>query len=289
MKFRFALLLSLCLIFPALAAAGDPHAVGGHAPPLDLQQLLQAPDGAQATWPSLRGQVVVLEFWATWCPSCIKTIPHLNELADGLKDQPVQFISVTDENKETILPFLAKTPIRGWVGLNTTKSMFSSYNIDGRPMMIVIRPNGILDARLCPWATPFPLKAENLLNLLAGKPSGLVSSRIIYAGEVHDQTGAPIANVSVQAINPLFANSWRQIGDVVTTDPSGHFRIDLEYPPSYFEDHPIRLNFKNPNFSDGWLEDLRLFSTEQQANLHIALRRGTAGSPATQPASESAQ
>jgi len=76
--------------------AANPGGVGSNAPPIDLQQVLHAPEGARATLEGLRGKLVVLEFWATWCPSCVKAIPHFNELADQLKDRPVQFISITD-------------------------------------------------------------------------------------------------------------------------------------------------------------------------------------------------
>src|SRR6185437_7368319 len=77
------------------------------APALDLQQILRAPNGSRATWDALRGKVVVLEFWATWCPTCVKSIPHFNALVDELKDKPVQFISITDEDPATVRSFLA--------------------------------------------------------------------------------------------------------------------------------------------------------------------------------------
>lgn len=107
MTFARLILFALCLIGAMRAFGADVPAAGDQAPPIELQQLLQAPEGSGTTWQSLRGKVVVLEFWATWCPSCIKVIPHFNELADQLKDKPVQFIAITDETRDAVVSFLA--------------------------------------------------------------------------------------------------------------------------------------------------------------------------------------
>ena len=55
-----------------------------------------------------KGKIYVVEFWATWCSGCVAQIPHLNELTRKLKDRPVRFISVTDEDRDVISAFLAK-------------------------------------------------------------------------------------------------------------------------------------------------------------------------------------
>ena len=48
---------------------------------LELQKVLNAPDGTIADLRHLRGRVIELEFWATWCGPCIVALPHLNEVA----------------------------------------------------------------------------------------------------------------------------------------------------------------------------------------------------------------
>lgn len=49
-------------------------------------------------------QVSVVEFWATWCPPCVKSIPHLSELQ--AKHPGVQFIGLSDEDEATVRPFV---------------------------------------------------------------------------------------------------------------------------------------------------------------------------------------
>eukprot|EP01129_Flabellula_baltica_P002537 TRINITY_DN12349_c0_g1_i1.p1 TRINITY_DN12349_c0_g1~~TRINITY_DN12349_c0_g1_i1.p1 ORF type:complete len:196 (-),score=47.26 TRINITY_DN12349_c0_g1_i1:23-610(-) len=53
----------------------------------------------------IKGKVYVLEFWATWCPPCRQTIPHLSQLQHQYGDA-VAFIGITDEDIQTVSPFV---------------------------------------------------------------------------------------------------------------------------------------------------------------------------------------
>src|SRR5437870_3139269 len=128
----FTAALALATALVARSQSSEPK-LGGQPPSLGLEKLLQAPEGTKTTWASLKGKVVVLEFWATWCGPCVAAIPHLNELADQFKGQPLQFIAVTDEDEKVITQFLKRKPIHAWVGLDTDKSMFKDYGITGIP------------------------------------------------------------------------------------------------------------------------------------------------------------
>ncbi len=81
----FPTMLALTFCFQPSAHADRPLKAGNSAPPLSFKQILQAPAGGRGTWEELKGQAVVLEFWATWCGGCVDNIPHLNELAAEFK------------------------------------------------------------------------------------------------------------------------------------------------------------------------------------------------------------
>jgi thiol-disulfide isomerase/thioredoxin len=132
------------------------------APGLAIE-LLQAPGGAQATWESLKGQAVVLDFWSTWCTGCVAEIPRLNALAEKFKDKPVRFIHVTDEDAETVSRFLAKRPILGWVGLDARGATFRAFGVEGRPLTAFIDANGVLRGE-----TNVEFRESDLEELLAG-------------------------------------------------------------------------------------------------------------------------
>ncbi len=156
------IIASACAQF--ILSAGEPKP-GEAPPPLDLESLLQAPSGTQPSWKALRGKVVVLEFWATWCGPCVAAIPHLNQLADKFKDEPIQFISVTAEDEKVVRPFLRRKPIQAWIGLDTDKSMFDDYGVTGIPHTVIVDQNGIIAA----VTHPTYLTEGHLRDVLAGK------------------------------------------------------------------------------------------------------------------------
>src|SRR5687768_2468600 len=170
MKHLSTLALVVCLLWTASQSLAAESAVspGSKAPPIDVETLLQAPEGASLGWEQLHGKVVVLEFWATWCGPCVAAIPHINELADQFKGEPVQFVALTEEREKTVAAFLAKNPIGAWVAL-ARRSTFEGYRVKGIPMTVLVRADGVIDA----VTHPTLLRAEHLKNLLAGKPSGL--------------------------------------------------------------------------------------------------------------------
>lgn len=57
--------------------------------------------GAPVTLESARGKVLVVEFWATWCPPCRTAIPHLSQLYDQYRGKGVEFVGITQEDRAT--------------------------------------------------------------------------------------------------------------------------------------------------------------------------------------------
>jgi uncharacterized protein (TIGR03435 family) len=126
---------------------------------------MQAPPGTRTDWEALRGKVVVLEFWATWCGPCVAAVPHLNQLAASLDPAKFQFISVDDEDPKVVQDFLAKRKMDGWVGNDTTGSVFSWFGVKGRPATIIVDGQGKVVAA----TQPEFVEAADLQAVAAGK------------------------------------------------------------------------------------------------------------------------
>ncbi|HEV2720252.1 MAG TPA: TlpA disulfide reductase family protein [Thermoanaerobaculia bacterium] len=105
--------------------------------------MLDAPDVHRVA--GLRGNVVVLNYWATWCPPCRKEMPDLSRLADAYRNKGVVVLTISSEEPEILRKFLAKYP------QSTMTARFSSdaphtgiermaYN--GRPTTLVLDRDG---------------------------------------------------------------------------------------------------------------------------------------------------
>ncbi len=130
----------------ALLLAAAVVNVGDTAPPLQIEQLVQAPERAQATWRALRGHAVVLEFFATWCGPCVEHIPRWNGLVEKFKGRPVQFIAISNEGLEAVRALLSKHAMAGWVGLDLSGTTFEAYGVDSVPEIFLVDPEGIVRA-----------------------------------------------------------------------------------------------------------------------------------------------
>lgn len=153
------------LIAPALAALllAAP-ASAATAPPFHVAKVLNAPVSKLDGIGDLKGKVVYLEFWATWCPPCVAGIPRVNRLIEALKDEPVVFLSVTDEPAETIESFLKTHEMKGWVGIDVEGSSLKAFDVSGRPQGFLIGKDGRLLAKI--W--PDLLREKDLRDAVAG-------------------------------------------------------------------------------------------------------------------------
>ncbi|MCC6427974.1 MAG: TlpA family protein disulfide reductase [Phycisphaerales bacterium] len=145
--------------------------VGDRAPMLSIDDLMQAPPGASTMWSSLRGKVVVIEFWATWCAPCIAAMPHINQLQERFAGRPVVFIAVTDEGRDPVKKFLNRGRIDSWIGLDTNRSMFLAYRVGGIPHTVVVDGNGIIRDITQPMA----LREETIEQLIHETTPGRIT------------------------------------------------------------------------------------------------------------------
>ena len=145
---------------PKLAKKGLP------APAISLKKLIGAPAAELKSLEELKGKVVVLEFWATWCEPCVDAIPAWNQLEERFRGQPVVFLHITDESEAAVLEFLKTQRINGWVAPEAGAEVFKAFRVYGRPYTVVLDKAGAVAS--------FPrsggLTVEGLMGLLAGQP-----------------------------------------------------------------------------------------------------------------------
>jgi len=96
------------------------------------------------------GTVYVVEFWATWCPPCKKSIPHLTELQHKYKDRNVVIVGISTEKVNVVTPFVEqKGPEMDYVVAVDTKGAVASgymdaFGVDTIPTAFVVGADGKL-------------------------------------------------------------------------------------------------------------------------------------------------
>jgi thiol-disulfide isomerase/thioredoxin len=106
----------------------------------------QSLDGKTHSIADYRGQVLVVDVWATWCGPCRAMIPHEREMSQRLKDKPFKLLSVScDEEQGTLKEFLEKTPMpwdHWWVGRGG--EFMKALNIHSYPTIYVLDTKGVI-------------------------------------------------------------------------------------------------------------------------------------------------
>lgn len=116
--------------------------VGDAAPDCALSPM----DGGQASSLSqYRGNVVYVDFWASWCGPCAKSFPFLNELHGQLKDQGLTVVGVNlDENATDAKAFLAKYPASFNIASDTSKQCAKDFDVKAMPSSYIVDRKGIV-------------------------------------------------------------------------------------------------------------------------------------------------
>ena len=127
-------------------AAGSPEAAvaaleGKPAPDFTLKGM----DGKDVKLSALKGSVVLLDFWATWCGPCVESMPKLNKLYEGKKGSGLKAFAVNaKEEKEDVEAFVKETSLTIPVLLDSEGKVYEQYKLPGLPVTMVVDKEGVV-------------------------------------------------------------------------------------------------------------------------------------------------
>lgn len=130
------------LAFSSSSKEARPE-VGYTAPDFTLSDL----DGKQVNLSDLRGQVVYLNFWATWCPPCREEMPAIQAIHEEMGDK-VKVLAVNVEGtRDEVSAFAKEFGLGFQIALDGDLSVARMYQVRGIPVSLFIDKNGVIRAK----------------------------------------------------------------------------------------------------------------------------------------------
>lgn len=115
--------------------------LGAHAAPAPDFEL--PTDAKKVSLQAMRGRVVYLDFWASWCKPCRKSFPWMNAMQAKYRDQGLQIIAVNvDSDPELVKRFLEKYPADFIVAYDAEGKLAEKYQVKGMPSSYLIDKQG---------------------------------------------------------------------------------------------------------------------------------------------------
>ena len=96
-----------------------------------------------------QGQILVLNFWATWCPPCLQEVPKLNELYEGYKDRGVQVVGIAldKDSLELVAPYVKEYRIEYPILVGNQQVLGGLKNFKGVPTTLLFDREGKIRKR----------------------------------------------------------------------------------------------------------------------------------------------
>jgi peroxiredoxin len=164
--------ISICLLALLLAGCNrhlgsKPPAVGEAAP-----QFTIADSGRTVSLSQFHGHVVVLNFWATWCPPCLEELPSFVEMSEKAQQRGVVVLAVSEDERESdYRNFLDQHHLDMLTVRDRRRSAAPLYGTFSYPETYIIDPNGIIQRKFVgptDWTKPEIL--ESLVRLQQETP-----------------------------------------------------------------------------------------------------------------------
>lgn len=142
-----ALLAPLCAVWIAACSPAGEGAPPEPAIPFQVERM----DGSVVGIEDLRGRLVLVDFWATWCPPCLLEIPELNAVYERYRDSgfEVLAISIDDIPREELREWLAENDVHYPVAIGD-EEIARQYGAFGFPYHVLLSPEGTILERLTP-------------------------------------------------------------------------------------------------------------------------------------------
>lgn len=139
---KFFTLFTLLASFSINSFAAD---VKSPAPDFSLESLKNVAANKKINLADLKGKVVYVDFWASWCGPCQRSFPKLEALRAKYKDKGFEVVAINmDENVKDANDFLTKFAVTFPIARDASGKVAEQYNLKGMPTGYIIDKKGVI-------------------------------------------------------------------------------------------------------------------------------------------------
>lgn len=264
-----ALLLAL-----ALSWAVRAQDVGSKAPPIEPIDWLNSKYSSM-DWKKIRGRLILVDRWATWCGPCVRSIPHLNELQEKYGKKGLAVVGVTDEPTSKIETFMSSHTMDYLVATGV-KDVYRNSAI---PHAWLISPGGEVLWRGHPASLEESQIEENLAGATVyphfelpealGKAQRYLEAGLFarglgelerYLKRPDDETTAEQARKAIEQINGY---GKQQLSEVAELAKEGEYAVAFEMLTE------VESMFKGTEIGDSARERLREWKSDRTVRAEL--------------------
>lgn len=110
-------------------------------------------DGEYLTEDNLRGKVVLVDFWGTWCAPCLAAVPELRRLHQKMADQPFALLSISTDRDESTLRKYVDEHEMNWLHVWAGRGdLVKAFGVNSYPTYVLVDPEGVVLFRGTGWS-----------------------------------------------------------------------------------------------------------------------------------------
>lgn len=157
------MLFFLCLVFVSCSYSPDGRVSSGDFTLKDLE-------GKTVSLSDFKGKIVFIDFWASWCPPCVQSIPAVEELYNKNKDNPnIVFLGINvNEDKQKVIDFVKEKGITYKILLGDNEVM-SKYKIRSIPSFFILDKDGNITNKHMGYMPGLEAQWDQDIKFLSGK------------------------------------------------------------------------------------------------------------------------